>query len=61
MPMEEVSATGSSVLLEARRRARMQAKAQGLESTWAQRMSQKGRGGGKGKGGSCAEGDWNPG
>eukprot|EP00435_Cladocopium_sp_Y103_P041507 s325_g11.t1 len=58
MPMEEVSAAGSAVVLQARRHAKLQAKAQGLESNWVTRLNQKGKGGGRGKSSSWGDGEW---
>ena len=61
MPMEDVSAAGSSVVLQARRHARLQAKALGVETTGGWRSAQKGKAGGKGKNPSWGDGEWSGG
>ena len=58
MPMEDVSAAGSNVVLQARRHARLQAKALGGEGPSSWRPPQKGKAGGRGKGGSWADFEW---
>ena len=57
LPMEEVSAAGQSIVLKARKHARLTAKALGQDTGWNWRNPQKGKGG-KGRGGFWNEQEW---
>lgn len=57
MPYEEVSAAGTSVVLQARKHARVAARALGADASWGWRQPPKGKGG-KGKYPAWNEGDW---
>jgi len=57
MPYEEVSAAGTSVVLQARKHARVAAKALGADAPWGWRQNPKGRGG-KGKYPAWNETEW---